>query len=838
MESHEILTPMMRQYKEVKNTIPKGALLLFRLGDFYEMFFDDAIQGSRLLDITLTKRHEVPMCGIPFHALDNYLPKLIGSGIKVAIADQMEDPKLVKGIVKREVTRIITPGTLMDSSILHPNKSNYLVAVAFEKSKYGIACLDVSTGGFQITELDSEEELENELSRLSCKEIIVSETLLASWDSGNKRPVKGEDILWTTLDDNCFSYDSASKYLMEHFSVGSLDGFGCMEMDVSVSAAGAALYYAVENLKHAAGHISGLKTYNTKEHMLLDPATRRNLEIVESSRGVNKNHTLLNVLDDTRTSMGSRLLREWLLQPLYNKIKIEERLDAVDDFKLEPLTLAELQESLGVVRDLERIIARLNVGSSNARDLVALSTSLQILPSLKTLLLGYKSKLISDYNDQIKIFPELVELISKAIIDEPPLTITEGGIIKDAYDSVLDEHRSASSEGKNWIAALQAKEQERTGIKSLKIRYNKVFGYYIEISQSNLSLAPQHYIRKQTLVNCERFITPELKEVENKVLGADDKAKALEYELFQKVREKCVRYTSEIRNTASAIAAIDVLSSFAEVARKNNYIRPVITNSDKIEIIGGRHPVLENFLTDERFVPNDALLDNQENNVIIITGPNMAGKSTYIRQTALLVLMAQAGSYIPSDEAEIGIVDRIFTRVGASDDLSRGQSTFMVEMVETANILAHVTNKSLVVLDEIGRGTSTFDGLSIAWAVAEFIHNTPSSRAKTLFATHYHELTELAMTCNGVKNLNVAVKEYGDKVIFLRQIISGAADKSYGIYVARLAGLPEKVISRAKEILDNLENNAIKEGQPVLARHSGRNRKKLQKDTPDQMVLF
>ena len=838
MESHEVLTPMMRQYKEVKKTIPKDAILLFRLGDFYEMFFDDAIKGSRLLDITLTKRHETPMCGIPFHTLDSYLPKLIESGVKIAIADQMEDPKQAKGIVKREVTRIITPGTLMDNSALQPDKSNYLVAVAFQKPKYGIACLDVSTGVFRITELDTAEELENELSRLSCKEIVVSESLLVSWDSENKRPLKGGEVLWTTLDDSCFSYDSASKYLMEHFSVGSLDGFGCMEMNVSVSAAGAAIYYAVENLRHAAGYINGLKTYDTKEYMLLDTATRRNLELVEVSRAGSKDHTLLKILDDTRTSMGSRLLREWLLQPLYNKIKIDERLDALEDFKFEPLTLAELQEALGVVRDLERIIARLNVGNSNARDLVALSTSLEILPSIKNLLCGYKSILISDYNNQIKNFPELTELISIAVVDEPPLTITDGGIIKDGYDASLDEFRKASSEGKNWIAALQSKEQGRTGIKSLKIRYNKVFGYYIEITNSNLSMIPQDYIRKQTLVNCERFITPELKEVENKVLGVDDKAKALEYELFQKIREKCVEYTFEIRNTASAIAAIDVLSSLAEVARKNNYIRPMMSDSDKIKITGGRHPVLETFLIDERFVPNDTLLDNQENNIIIITGPNMAGKSTYIRQTALLVLMAQAGSYIPADDAEIGIVDRIFTRVGASDYLSRGQSTFMVEMVETANILAHVTNKSLVVLDEIGRGTSTFDGLSIAWAVAEFIHNTPSARAKTLFATHYHELTELAMTCNGVKNLNVAVKEYGDKVIFLRQIIPGAADKSYGIYVARLAGLPGKVISRAKEILDNLENNAIKEGRPVLAQHSAKCKRKIRKDTSDQMVLF
>ncbi|HBM16999.1 MAG TPA: DNA mismatch repair protein MutS [Lentisphaeria bacterium] len=838
-ESNETLTPMMRQYMDVKKSIPADAILLFRLGDFYEMFFDDALRASRLLDITLTKRHLVPMCGIPFHALDNYLPKLAQSNVKIAIADQVEDPKLAKGIVKREVTRIITPGTLVDSATLVPAQSNFLASVCLAKNKYGLAYLDVSTGNFKITELDSVEELSNELSRLQAKEILVSEAAFNEWKTQDTRIVSDTSVFWTYLEEDCFDLSSCESYLKAHFSVATLESFGCEGLVAAIPAAGAALNYAIENLKHDARYLNSIKYYNTRDFMLLDNATRRNLELLESTRGL-KDGVLINVVDDTRTSMGARLLREWIVQPLYSKERINQRLESVSSLKDEALTLAELQETLCAVKDLERIIARINIGSSNARDLMALASSLEVLPGLKSILQSYSNvSLIEELNKQIKLFPEITELISKAILEEPPLTITEGGMIKDSYNTELDEFRSSSREGKNWIAALQAKEQERTGIKSLKIRFNNVFGYYIEITKSNLQSVPQDYIRKQTMVNAERFITPELKEVENKVLGADDKAKALEYEIFQQIREKCASYTKEIRETAQAIAAIDVLSSFAEVARKNDYRRPTITNDDTIKIVGGRHPVVESLLKDERFVSNDTLLNNRDNNIIIITGPNMAGKSTYIRQVALIVLMAQMGSFVPAEQAEIGIVDRIFTRVGASDDLAKGQSTFMVEMVETANILNNATSKSLVILDEIGRGTSTFDGLSIAWSVAEYIHNSPHARAKTLFATHYHELTELAMTCSGVKNYNVAVKEYGDKVIFLRQIIPGAADKSYGIYVAKLAGLPEKVISRAKEILENLENNAVKEGQPTLASHKGKSRKRqLLPNTLDQPELW
>lgn len=839
MESLEALTPMMRQYREVKNTIPSDAILFFRLGDFYEMFFEDAVKGSKLLDITLTKRNTIPMCGIPFHALDNYLPKLAQLGVKIAIADQVEDPKLVKGIVKREVTRIITPGTLIDTSTLIPTQSNYLSAISLTaKTRYGLAYLDVSTGVFKITELDSIEDLANELLRLQTKEVLIPESLFADWKTQNLKLLSDSSVLWTALEDDIFACDTCDNYLKNHFAVATLESFGCHGLTSAISAAGAALYYAVENLKHEAKHITSLKYYNTKDFMLLDNATRRNLELLESARGLKEN-SLITVLDDTRTSMGGRLLREWIVQPLYSKDRINQRLESVESFKDEPLTLAELQETLCAVKDLERIIGRINIGSSNARDLSSLASSLEVLPGLKTILSNYKATLIESLDLQIKLFPDITTLIEKAIVEEPPLSITDGGMVRDGFNSELDEFRSASREGKNWIAALQTKEQERTGIKSLKIRFNNVFGYYIEITRSNLQSVPQDYIRKQTMVNAERYITPELKEVENKVLGAEDKAKALEYELFQEIREKCASFTKDIRDTAQAIASIDVLCAFAETARKNDYRRPTITNDDSINITGGRHPVVESLLKDERFVSNDTFLDNRENNIIIITGPNMAGKSTYIRQVALIVLMAQMGSFVPAEKAEIGIVDRIFTRVGASDDLSKGQSTFMVEMVETANILNNATSKSLVILDEIGRGTSTFDGLSIAWSVAEFIHNTPSSRAKTLFATHYHELTELAMTCSGVKNFNVAVKEYGDKVIFLRQIIAGAADKSYGIYVAKLAGLPEKVISRAKEILENLENNAIKEGQPTLASHKGKHRKKQpSSDCPEQLELF
>ena len=832
------LTPMMRQYRDVKAGVPKDALLLFRMGDFYEMFFEDAVLGSKLLEITLTKRAGVAMCGIPYHAIDNYLPKIIEEGVKVAIAEQVEDPKFATGIVKREVTRIITPGTIVDAAVLHPTQSNYLAAVTKSKERYGIAWLDISTGEFQISELNSKDEIENELCRLNVKECIISESLEKEWNEISGKPLLCTNITWTSVDDWTFDYKTAEDFLKQSFNVGSLDGFGCRGYNLAVSAAGAALYYTSENLKNDINYINSLKTYHTEDYMVLDAATRRNLEIVEGSGGNRKDPTLLSVMDKTCTPMGGRMLREWLLRPLFNRTSIMERLDAVDDFKYEPLSLAEFREMLSVVRDLERIGARLNIGNANGRDLIALLNSLDIIPSLKMLLSEYSNVLAKRLNEQILCFPELTTLIKEAIIEEAPITITEGGIIKDGFNEDLDVLRKASKEGKSWIAALQAQEQENTGVKSLKIKFNKVFGYYIELTKSNLGSIPENYTRKQTLVNAERFITPELKEVESKVLGADDKAKALEYVLFQKIREEVIKYTDKLKSTASALAASDALASLAEVARLNNYHRPSITENSIVNIKGGRHPVLDVTMTEERFVPNDTILDSKDNKVIIITGPNMAGKSTYIRQVALLVLMAQTGSFIPVDEAEIGITDRIFTRVGASDDLSRGQSTFMVEMVETANILSHATDKSLVIMDEIGRGTSTFDGLSIAWAVAEYLHNTPGAQAKTLFATHYHELTELALTCKGVKNYNVAVKEYGDDVIFLRQIIPGAADKSYGIYVAKLAGLPSTVIGRAKEILENLESNAITEGQPALAKYHSVKQKRKKDKYPKQPTLF
>lgn len=838
--SDEKITPMMKQYQEVKASIPPDAVLLYRLGDFYEMFFEDAPKVSKALDLTLTKRGEVPMCGVPHHALDNYLPILLEKGFKVAIAEQVEDPREAKGIVKREVTRIITPGTVVDSTVLSPKQNNFLMSVAVGKDSYGFACLDISTAEFRITEISSLPSLETELNRLKAKECLVSESVLKEWEKEKKYPYTAEKVLWTPLPDWVFAYESAEEFLKRHFKVASLDGFGCRELKLAVSAAGAVLYYASENLKHNIGHLKRMQTYQNEDYMTLDYISQRNLELVEPMSGGTRAGTLLSVLDECSTPMGSRMLREWILRPLYKKPPISARLDAVEAFRDDPLTLAELRETIGVIRDLERITGRLNIGSANARDIQALANSLAIIPGLKALLENFDMPLICELRDKLYELPELVDRINKAIADEPPLAITEGGIIRPGYNAELDEFRKASTEGKNWIASLQVKEQERSGIKSLKIRFNNVFGYYIEISKSNLSLAPADYIRKQTLVNAERFITPELKEMESKILGAEDKSKALEYQLFQELRDFALSYTLQIQDTARSLAAVDVLAALAECARKYNYCRPQITEDETIDIIEGRHPVLDASMRNERFVPNDVLLDGEENRMMIITGPNMAGKSTYIRQTALLVLMAQMGSFIPAQKALIGLVDRIFTRVGAADDISRGQSTFMVEMVETANILNHTTPKSLIILDEIGRGTSTFDGLSIAWAVAEFLHDHPKAGTRTQFATHYHELTELAITRKGVKNYNVAVKEYGDQVIFLRQIVPGGTDKSYGIHVAKLAGLPDEVISRANEILENLENNAVAEaGQPALAVHKTKEKQaryrqaKSQKNSPE-----
>ncbi len=831
-EQEMVLTPMMKQYREAKADIPGDAILLFRLGDFYEMFFEDAARASALLDIVLTRRAGVPMCGFPYHALEMHLPKLLGAGVKVAIAEQLEDPKLAKGIVKRAVTRIITPGTIIDGTALSPSRNNFLLAICTRKEQYGLALLDISTGEFKVTELTALSDLETELNRLGAVECIVPQSLYQAWEVGDlPKPVSNKQLLFTPLENYYFAYDWADDELKRHFGVATLDGFGCRGVTLGVCAAGAVLHYAVENLRQSASHVTKLIVYSTTKFLKLDPISQRNLELVEPMYGTDRSNTLLAVLDKTGTPMGGRLLRSWVLRPLYDRDAIVARLDAVEGLKEDPLTLAELRETLGVVRDLERIVGRLNVGTANARDMLTLASGLSMLPGTKRLLQFFDVPKLAELEQMIELQPELVDRIERAIVEEPPAVLNEGGIFKEQYNEELDELRKAAVEGKNWLSDIQQREQERTRIKSLKVKYNSVFGYYIEVSKSNLDLVPDDYIRKQTLVNAERFITPELKELESKILGAEDKARALEAQLFQELRDYAQAFTVPIQNAAAALGEIDALASLAEVARERNYIRPKITEDETLQIIGGRHPVLEVNMRQERFVPNDVKMDGDRHRMMIITGPNMAGKSTYIRQTALLVLMAQMGSFLPADFAKIGLVDRIFTRVGASDDLSRGQSTFMVEMVETANILNHATPKSLVILDEIGRGTSTFDGLSIAWAVAEFLHDNEHCHCRTQFATHYHELTELAKTKNGVDNYNVLVREYGDQIVFLRQIVPGATDKSYGIHVAKLAGLPDEVVDRANAILEVLEESA-----PSF--RVRKNRRKSDSDAPEEDSLF
>ena len=821
------LTPMMKQYRRVKAEAPPDSVLFFRLGDFYEMFFEDAKRAAPILEVVLTNRGGVPMCGIPYHAVDTYLPRLLDAGVKVAIAEQMEDPKQAKGIVKREIKKIITPGTVVEANALAPSVNNFLAAVAKSGKKFGLALLDISTGDFRVTELDSWDEADMEIQKAAPSEHLfpASMPLDLGW-SGEMPPSSGNGC-WTPLDDWMFDLDMAEESLSRHFGVASLDGFGCAGMTAGLAAAVAVLRYASDNLRRDASHVRTLKPYDTGANVVLDAATRRNLELVEPMPGGDRDSTLLGVLDDTLTPMGGRLIREWILRPPRGGEIVNARLDAVGFFKDDPLMLAETRELLAPVRDMERIIARVNIGSATPRDMLALSNGLAAAPGLRTLLDETDIPLLVDTGSGLDGCDDLVAEIETRLVENPPATIADGGVIREGVSADLDEFRAAASEGKNWITALQVSEQERTGIKNLKVKYNKVFGYHIEVSKTNLHLVPDDYIRKQTIANGERFITPELKEMENKILGAEDKAKALEAKLFQELREMAAKRTGEIQRTASAIAALDVLACLADRAAKLRYNRPRMTDDPVLEIKGGRHPVLDAAMTEERFVPNDTSLDADAGNLMIITGPNMAGKSTYIRQVALLTIMAHMGSFIPADSAEIGVVDRVFTRVGASDDISRGRSTFMVEMIEMATILNNVTPRSLVVLDEIGRGTSTFDGVSIAWAVAERLHDHQASKARALFATHYHELTELALTRKGVKNYNVAVKEYGDQIIFLRQIVPGASDKSYGIHVAKLAGLPQPVVDRANEILDNLEANALAEaGEPALAKRRKTSSKK------------
>jgi len=814
-------TPMMRQYRRVRADLPPGTLLFFRLGDFYEMFFEDAKEAAPILDIALTKRNNIPMCGVPYHSADGYVAKLIRAGRKIAICDQVEDAAVAKGIVRREVTRIITAGTAIEESVLESGRNNFLAGVCRSGDSYGLALLDLSTGLFMGEETGDASALRDRLRTFTPSECVIP---LEQGEAGPLAEVvdHGSGIQVTPSEDWTFDYDAAYDLLTRHFGVKSLEGFGCEGRAAIVGAAGGVLHYVRDDLRRRVEHVRSFRTRESEDYLLLDEATCTNLDIV-SLRGRESAVTLLKVLDNTRTAMGARKLRDWILRPLVDAGDIAGRHDAVEAMCTDRSLLRSIGEELGGIRDLERLMARIDGGSGNGRDVAAVGRSLAALPTLKEFLQKQPCKLLARLGKAIEPLPELVDLVSRAITDEPPITIKEGGIIRDGYNAELDDLRRAATQGKQWLAKYQAGEQERTGIKNLKVRHNKVFGYYIEVSKGQLQNVPEHYLRKQTLVNAERFITPELKEYENKVVGAQDRAMALEYELFHGVRDAVASDAASIQSTADAVARTDVLASLAERALALGYARPTVTVSDGVTIRNGRHPVVEQMPDSERFVPNDTTLDCGENQLVIITGPNMAGKSTYIRQVALIVIMAQMGSFVPAESAEIGVVDRIFTRVGASDDLARGRSTFMVEMQETANILNNATAKSLVVLDEIGRGTSTFDGISIAWAVAEHLHNSKRVKAKTLFATHYHELTDLALTMTGVKNYNVLVREQNDEVVFLRKIVPGGSDKSYGIHVARLAGMPPEVVDRAREVLSNLEEGEFVEpGQPRIARRGPR----------------
>lgn len=815
----ETLTPMMQQYQSIRRSLPGDTLLMYRLGDFFEMFFEDAKEASALLNLALTKRGQTPMCGVPAQSADGYIAKLVAAGRRVALCDQVGDPQPGK-IVQREITQIISPGTIADLNLLDSKTNNYLAAVFQHGGVFGLAFVDTSTGEFRLTELPDAAALEDELARVAPAEVLMSDA------QQEALPAIPHAVL---CDGYIFLPDHAGFTLREHFKVQSLDGFGCAGMVAATGAAGAILHYLKHQMRRQAGNLTGLSVYRNSGYLMLDAATQANLELV-ASRGGGRNMSLLHSLDRTATPMGARLLRDWILHPLRDLEPLVARQQTIEELLRDAFLLSKLREALRGIRDIERTIGRLSASGGNARDLQALKTSLDQLPELRTHLAALMESsrfgvsegalgcpaLVARIHAEIAEFPELAAELARALVDEPPLAIKEGGIFRDGYDAQLDELRAACREGKDWIAQLQQQEIDSTGIKSLKIRYTSVFGYFIEVTKANLGSVPEHYHRKQTTVNGERFITPELKEMEGKILGADERSKSLEYELFVTLRERVLDDLVPLQQTAAALATLDALASLAETARLFGYCRPVLTESLKLAIADGRHPVLDQSLAEEKFVPNDVELDGEEHRLHLITGPNMAGKSTYIRQVALLVLMAQIGGFIPAASAEIGLVDRIFTRVGASDDLSRGQSTFMVEMNETANILNNATERSLVILDEIGRGTSTFDGLSIAWSVAEYLHDAVGAR--TLFATHYHELTDLEMTRPGVKNYNVAVREWNDQIIFLRKIVRGGADKSYGIQVARLAGLPGVVLERAKEILGNLELAELNaDGKPKIA---------------------
>ena len=807
-------TPMMQHYLKTHEEY-KDCILFYRLGDFYEMFFDDAKVVSKELELTLTGKscgaeERAPMCGIPYHAAETYLTRLVKKGYKVAICEQVEDPKLAKGMVKREVTRVVTPGTTLNAQALDETKNNYIMCIAYIGDHYGISSADITTGDYYVTEVDSERKLLDEVNKYQPTEIICNEAFYISGiDIDDMKNRMG--IVIYSLDAWYFSDETAQMTLKDHFKVRDLEGLGLADYDSGVVAAGALLKYLYETQKTTLSNLVAIHPYTTGKFMIIDSSTRRNLELVETLREKQKRGSLLWVLDKTRTAMGARTLRSFVEQPLIERTEIEERYDAIDEFNTNAITREEIREYLNPVYDLERLITRVTYQTANPRDLIAFRNSIHMLPPIKTLMSDFQSPLLKRLYEQLDTLDELYELIERSITEEPPLTLHDGGILKEGYNEEVDRLRKAKTDGKSWLADLEAKEREKTGIKNLKIKYNKVFGYYLEVTNSFKDMVPDYFTRKQTLANAERFITPELKELEDVILGAEDKLIVLEYELFREVRQKVADEVVRIQKTAKAVAQIDVFASLATVAEQNNYCRPKLNEKGLIDIKDGRHPVVERMIQNEMFVANDTYLDNGSNRVSIITGPNMAGKSTYMRQSALIVLMAQIGSFVPAKSAKIGIVDRIFTRVGASDDLASGQSTFMVEMSEVANILRNATSNSLLILDEIGRGTSTFDGLSIAWAVVEHISNPRLLGAKTLFATHYHELTELEGKLNSVNNYCIAVKEKGDDIVFLRKIVKGGADKSYGIQVAKLAGVPDNVIERAKEIVEELSNNDITE---------------------------
>ncbi|MEG0107593.1 MAG: DNA mismatch repair protein MutS [Lachnospiraceae bacterium] len=803
---------MMQQYLETKKQY-KDCIIFYRLGDFYEMFFEDAITASKELEITLTGKNcgldeRAPMCGIPYHAVENYLNRLISKGYKVAICEQVEDPKLAKGIVKREVVRIVTPGTNLNSNALDETKNNYIMCIVYIADHFGLSVADVSTGDYFITELDEERKLQDEIAKFAPAEIVCNESFYMSGvELDDLRNRLGITIY--ALDSWYFDDDMCKKTLKEHFHVNSIAGLGIQEYECGLIAAGALLKYLYETQKTSLAHFTAITSYSTGKYMLLDSSSRRNLELCETLREKQKRGSLLWVLDKTKTAMGARMLRSFLEQPLIAKKDILERLEAVEELKNQAISREEIREYMIPVYDLERLISKITYQSANPRDLIAFKSSLQMLPHMKCILSDMSSPLLQHLYEILDPLEELYALIHRAILDEPPLAMKEGGILKDGFNEEVDRLRSAKTEGKNWLAELESEEREKTGIKNMKIKYNKVFGYYLEVTNSNKNLVPDYYTRKQTLANAERYSIPRLKELEDTILGAEDKLFALEYQLYCEVRDSIAAQVLRIKQTAKAIAYVDVFASLALVAERNNYVRPKINEKGVIDIKNGRHPVVEKMIPNDMFIANDTYLNDKKDRITIITGPNMAGKSTYMRQTALIVLLAQIGSFVPAQSANIGIVDRIFTRVGASDDLASGQSTFMVEMTEVANILRNATSQSLLILDEIGRGTSTFDGLSIAWAVVEHISNSRLLGAKTLFATHYHELTELEGKIENVNNYCIAVKENGDDIVFLRKIVKGGADKSYGIQVAKLAGVPDSVIHRAKEIVSELSEADI-----------------------------